>query len=262
MLLSDLPEEIVGIIAENMTYTSLVKWMRVCKTMNACSWSTWRGQALLLQTRKWGTKDNFCAVFDTHVRSNIRRETMKTDLEARAAVIEAGVNIVFRYLEPRAEHVGAVTSAADKTTVAHDRLDVFEERLERARFVMGRAAELADNHYMYFKYMDRHCGTTLLESECEYMSTLLSAVHMHLQATFLLPRCGLTFKECLQRCKHCYWIPFNEPTRKHTGLTLFLGGHRVHKLDDHVPETPKERAARMDVRGDPAALPYVYQHAF
>lgn len=253
MLLSDLPEEVVGMIAENMPYASLVKWMRVCKSMNAHSWSTWRGQALLLQTRKWGTKDNFCAVFDTHVQSNIWRETMKTDPEARAAVIEAGVNIVLRYLEPRAEHVGAVTSAADRTTVAHERLDAFEERLERARFVMEHASELAYNHYMRWWHMDQRSGTTLRESECKHMTAMLSAVHMHLQVSVLIPRCGLTFKECLQRCNHGYWIPYNEPTRKYTGRTLFLGGMR-HPEDDDIPETPEEMAARVAARDDPYAV--------
>ena len=91
MQLTELPEEVVGLVAQHMIYPVLLKWMATCRTMNGHCWNTWRGQALLLTKPEFGTEANYKLVFDKWVTNRMWDKT--------ADWLDAGVHIVHRYLQ-------------------------------------------------------------------------------------------------------------------------------------------------------------------
>lgn len=223
MELIDLPEEIVGLIAQHMVYPVLLVWMATCKTMNRHCWNTWRGQALLLTKLQFGTQTNFEAIFNKWVTRRMWEPPVPgTDW------LDAGVHIVHRYLEPR-KHQPANDEAWDRT--------------ERAIQVMKHATKVYADEY------NGALGDPFVNRIAVHKQLMkkLSAVHMDLQVQFLLPRTGLNFKKVLERTivhQRVHWAHKSVAYSKHP---YFLDGVWDHEDDDEPPGTePEQVDANLD----------------
>lgn len=154
--LFQLPDELIGHIAQHMDYAALTKWMMTCRTMHAHCFNTWRGQALLLRTCKWGTPENYRAVFERHVVN-------------KGLPIEPGVHIVYSYcskhrtIHPSDPEYGELNTG----TKVRD----WPSRLERAQVVLHNAK----NVYMEMAATKTSAGVL----------KVLSAIHMPLQVNVL-----------------------------------------------------------------------------
>lgn len=219
--LDKLPEEVVELIAQHMEYSALLKWAITCHTLHRHAFNTWRGQALLLRTKTFGTPPNFRAVFARHV-------VWKTEknIGFRPNVVEVGVNIVYSYsMIRRHENRIAFADQLEDMIPQKDQAD----RLVRVRCILHNAVDVYNRMLPYYT------------NKTDRLLSILSSIHMPLTAEYLKAQTGRSFKEVVSRMVNGYRIQWGcHNAQFYNTPTLFVDG-RSHPNDpDHRIQQEEE----------------------
>ena len=186
-LLLDLPTEMVSMIVAHMKWPELINCMASCKTLNTHCWNSWRCQSILLKQPNFATVEKFQTVFERYV--------FIWDVEC----IEIGINIVHNYTKLRRKKQEFIFASEVK------------DRAQRVRDVLYNAANFYERERSKIE-LRRHAD----------LERRLSAIHTPVQAEFLLPNTGLTFRQTLHRIIGGYWVKYKEYNDSRT--SCFING--------------------------------------